>query len=222
MCTDCYKEGHFRRECPGRRNWEDYCKEFKDMWEALMSVAYEDEDSEEDKGDEDSGLVSRLSKSEREKREIERKNEEEKKKLIEVIEQNGEKIEDMRKLKEIAEREVESLNKDLHEANEKVKEAMISIQKQQQLLSKDGDVSQEVLIRDNRIEELEYENKSNAKEIKGLKKLANMVEKTMKENDELKKGLEDLKHANSELADQLRVVEDSVKSTTRRLSKKRK
>ena len=42
---------------------EDYCKEFKNMWEGLMSVAYEDDDSEEDKGDEDSVLVSRLSKS---------------------------------------------------------------------------------------------------------------------------------------------------------------
>ena len=34
MCSDCYREGHFRRakECEGIRNWNDYANEFFQKW----------------------------------------------------------------------------------------------------------------------------------------------------------------------------------------------
>ena len=34
MCSDCYREGHFRRanECEGIRNWNDYANKFFQKW----------------------------------------------------------------------------------------------------------------------------------------------------------------------------------------------
>ena len=40
MCTECYKTGHYRKECPGSRKWAEYCKEFRNTWDNLMSKVY--------------------------------------------------------------------------------------------------------------------------------------------------------------------------------------
>ena len=34
MCSNCYREGHFRRspECEGVRQWNEYCEEFEENW----------------------------------------------------------------------------------------------------------------------------------------------------------------------------------------------
>ena len=36
MCSDCYRIGHYKKDCPGARNWMDYCKEFKTVWDEVM------------------------------------------------------------------------------------------------------------------------------------------------------------------------------------------
>ena len=36
MCTECYRSGHFRKNCPESRGWSDYCKEFRGWRETLI------------------------------------------------------------------------------------------------------------------------------------------------------------------------------------------
>ena len=78
MCTDCYKTGYFRKDCPGSRSWLEYFKEFKDNWEYLLAERGDDEGSEEQIDDEMRSIVAKLRKSEQEKKDLERKNEKEK------------------------------------------------------------------------------------------------------------------------------------------------
>ena len=35
MCSDCYRVGHYKRDCPGPRPWTEYCQEFRKDWEAF-------------------------------------------------------------------------------------------------------------------------------------------------------------------------------------------
>ena len=43
MCSDCYRVGHYKRDCPGPRPWTEYCQEFRKDWEAY---AMDDTDEE--------------------------------------------------------------------------------------------------------------------------------------------------------------------------------
>ena len=36
MCSDCYRVGHYKKDCPGERNWMEYCREFKEVWDEVM------------------------------------------------------------------------------------------------------------------------------------------------------------------------------------------
>ena len=229
MCTNCYKEGHFKRDCPGSRKWEDYCKEFKDLWEGLVSERYENEDLEQAVENDDDGLLSKVSKSEKEKKKILKKNEEEKKKgeeekrkLKEQLEKSNKSMEELKKRKEMAESKVEALGKDLIESEKKTNMVVRDLQRQTNSLSENVDIRDEVLQRDYRIEESENERRVNAKEIEGLKKILNVVDKTLKENQELKVELDALKNEKMEVQNKLRVFEDNVKSTSRRLSRSHK
>ena len=40
MCSNCYREGHFRRspECQGVRKWSEYCEEFEENWRAAREA----------------------------------------------------------------------------------------------------------------------------------------------------------------------------------------
>ena len=46
MCSDCFSTEHFKKapDCPGLRNWSDYCEEFERKWVELSS---EEVDSDE-------------------------------------------------------------------------------------------------------------------------------------------------------------------------------
>lgn len=48
MCSDCFRPGHFRKDCPGARNWKTYCEDFEDMWNLAMSENNSDGDDEEE------------------------------------------------------------------------------------------------------------------------------------------------------------------------------
>ena len=46
MCSDCFSTEHFRNheECPGLKDWEEYCREFSDHWEMCRLDTDESED----------------------------------------------------------------------------------------------------------------------------------------------------------------------------------
>ena len=60
MCTVCYRTGHFRRNCPGGRNWSDYCKEFGEEWDYLVDNVEEEEEEINLNGEDDYNIVERL------------------------------------------------------------------------------------------------------------------------------------------------------------------
>ena len=67
MCTGCYRTGHFRRNCPGGRNWSDYCKEFGEEWKYLVENVEEEEEEINLNVEDDYNIVARLRKTEKEK-----------------------------------------------------------------------------------------------------------------------------------------------------------
>ena len=67
MCSECYKTGHYRKDCSGQRSWSDYCKEFKELWENLINLNMEEEEVDEHETNDETSVVSRLRKSEKER-----------------------------------------------------------------------------------------------------------------------------------------------------------
>ena len=57
MCSDCYRVGHFKRDCPGPRLWTEYCQEFRKEWEAF-AMSDNDEEHEVPNGEEESRLFA--------------------------------------------------------------------------------------------------------------------------------------------------------------------
>ena len=43
MCTDYYRPGHFRYDCPGERNWLEYCKESRVIWKYFVKEKADEE-----------------------------------------------------------------------------------------------------------------------------------------------------------------------------------
>ena len=219
MCTECYRPGHYRKDCKGSRNWLEYCAEFKDMWDQLMAQVYESEESEELVHEEDSRLLKKLTESERERRKVIKDSEKETLELKSQLKIQSEGLEEMKKQKEYVEKQVKVLSDNLEEAQKKAEKAVTELQKNLYFQRVDVDVQEEVYRRDARIEELEKENHDIVKEMEGLKKLTSVVEKTMQENISLKDRVKLMETQNEEVMDRLRKFEDSMKVTSRRLSK---
>ena len=150
MCTECYREGHFRRECPGSRNWSEYCVEFKEIWEKQMNYICESDEMEEPVG-EDSSLLTRLARSEREKKEQKRISEKEQQELNDQVRKQKETVEEMKRMNEFSERKVEVLNKKLEEAERQVERVKAELFKKMDLGRSGTDLIDEVNKRDSRI-----------------------------------------------------------------------
>ena len=58
MCTECYRTGHFRVDCPGSRDWGEYVDEFNKAWESLMVNNDVNEEDAIVNTEEDSRLIS--------------------------------------------------------------------------------------------------------------------------------------------------------------------
>ena len=219
MCTECYRTGHYRKDCKGSRNWSEYCAEFKDMWDTLMSQVYDNEESEGVVNEEDSRLLSKLTISERERRKVVIQSEKEKTELTSKLQKQAESMEEIKRQKEYADREIEVLTKNLMEAEKKAEIAVTEIQKYQYMQC-DDEIREEVFRKDSMIQELETEKQERLVEIEGLKKLSNDVEKILQEeNSVLKDQLKSLEAQNLEVMEKMRKFEDNMKVTSRRLSK---
>ena len=135
------------------------------------------------------------------------------------LQKQAEGLEEMKKQKEYAERQVEVLTTNLNEAQKEATRAVTELTKMAYLQREDVDLTEEVYRRDAKIQELEEEREDHIKKIAGLKKLSNVVEQTMKENTALKDKLQVLENQNVEVTHQMKKFEDTLKTTSRRLSK---
>ena len=174
MCTECYREGHYRKDCPGSRAWSDYCVEFREIWEKLLNEVWDTDDSEEVLSEDSSSILAKLAKSEKEKKELHRRHEREQKELTDQVKKQNVSIEEMRRMKEFSERQVETLNKKLMEADERFQCLKTDLCKQMDLIKGgvDMDMLQEVNVRD--------------KEIAELIKRCELAEAAVQENEDLK------------------------------------
>ena len=213
MCTDCYRIGHFRKECPGGRKWSDYCKEFRDKWSYFVSQVEEDES--EEMVEDDNGYTSKLRKVEAEKEELLKKSEKEGKEFRDKVSKQQEEIERLKRSKDVAEKEIESVTKSKNEVELRVNR----LQEDLYRLGCDSSASKVIQEKERMIEILEEENYANKEEIIGLKKTVDAVETTMKENDQLKKKMEMVERENLDLRKNIRDTEAQFKSTTRRISR---
>ena len=131
MCADCFRTGHFKKDCPGARKWMDYCQEFKILWDELTLEDCQDGDSEAPPGEESSrlhvlnkNLMKDMEKVENEKDEaLKRLNQQNK--LRERIDELEENVKELDKDKEDSEVRLNEMKKVLQS-------------KEQELASKDG------------------------------------------------------------------------------------
>ena len=117
MCADCYRTGHFRRDCPGSREWSEYCKDFKEAWENIMKKENDEGTEEVHITQEDARLLDMIKEKEMEN-EMLQEEMRQKDKDLEKTAQLEKKIEEKdRKLKE------------LESANQKHSKEIIGLQK---------------------------------------------------------------------------------------------
>ena len=59
MCENCYSTDHFKNsiECPGPREWEEYCQEFKEKWVELSHEVTDGETEDQSDNEEETRLV---------------------------------------------------------------------------------------------------------------------------------------------------------------------
>ena len=145
-----------------------------------------------------------MRRSEKEKQEIVRKNNEEKRELTEQIRKQLEDIKELRIENDISKKRAEVLDKERITAEKLVKDLDSKIRRQEEISSVGADVRQ--------IMELEHKNREYRKEIAGLNLIAENVQKTAEENKILKTKLEEL------MKDKLE-VEESIEACHRRVSK---
>ena len=141
-----------------------------------MSQVYNSDETESVVIEDDSSLLYKLAKSEREKKEVVKKTDEERKRLKNDIDRQNEDLKEMRIQKDMAEKRLESLNKELEKADNEVRKAREEASKHLNLLHDNVDIQEEVLRRDSMIEDLERAKHENEKEIAGLKKISGIVE----------------------------------------------
>ena len=123
MCTECYRSGHYRKDCKGSRNWLEYCAEFKDLWDKLMSQVYESEESDGVVHEKDSRLIKKLTESEKERRKVIKESEKETQDLKSQLKKQSEGLDEMKKQKEYVETQMEVLSNKLEEAQKKAEKA---------------------------------------------------------------------------------------------------
>ena len=209
MCSECYRPGHYRKDCSGSRKWSDYCKEFRENWEHLL--ANKDEDEIEDQEDEESeSIMSRLRKSEKRKSEYAN----EKVELERQVEKQNKDIDGLRKYKEHYEKRLEKLEVEKSDMEKQVLDLQSSLMRQKNIIRDGCDVES-----DYRIQVLESENVEKDEEIAELKKISEVTHSTMEENNFLKEQVKKLQEEKSAILAKVVDFEDQFKVTHRRLSK---
>ena len=216
MCADCFRTGHFKKDCPGPRKWVDYCEEFKRVWEELsLGGEDEEEDSEVPPGDENSRLfVMNRALS----RDLQKAGQERDKYAAELqgridldgkMEELSGKMEELERAKRQADSKVEELVKVIDQQKERGAEANSEPEDLQRIIGK----------KDEYIKELELQTNSIRKEVGGLQKLNEVMKNAMEENVQLKESLEEVLEEKRMLEEKQKEREDEIISAHRRLSK---
>ena len=216
MCADCFRTGHYRKDCPGPRKWIEYCEEFKGVWEGLsLGVDEEEEESEAPSGDENSRLFVMNKALARDLAMAGHERDRYAAELQARIDLDG-KVEDLTE-------KVNELEMAKREADSKVSELVKVIDQQKQGeadASSEPEGLQRILEeKDQYIKELEEQTNSIRKEVGGLQKLNEVMKNAMDENVQLKERVEKVLKEKRFLEEKQKEREDEIISAHRRLSK---
>ena len=215
MCADCFRTGHYKKDCPGARNWLEYCKEFKDLWDDLTLEECQDDEAETPPGDEDSRLHVLNKNLLKDMQKVENEKDEAVNKLKEQV--------NLRERIEELEQNVEELGRDKEESEvriNEVKEALLS--KEQELANKNvqpDEFNEKIEEKNKCIKDLEAQVMSNQMVRGDIEKLKDDYKETMEENTRLRSNLEAVQKEKEDLKKKKSMDEAELKAMHRRLSK---
>ena len=215
MCADCFRTGHFKKDCPGARKWSEYCQEFKNLWDDLALEECQDDEFEGPPGEEDSRLYVLNKNLLKDMQKIENEKDEALNRLIqqanleERVEELNENVKELDKGKKESELRVNEL-----------KEVLES--KEQELVNKNiepDELNKRIEEKNRCIEDLETQVLSNQMVVGDIQKLKDDFKDAMEENSRLRSSLENVQKEKEDLENKQSKEEAELKSLHRRLSK---
>ena len=198
MCSDCFSTQHFKKapECPGLRDWSDYCNEFERNWTEL---SFEEVDTDEAIATQDNEEARMVALSKTLIENVERL-EKDKNELVHTLKEQEMSI---KKVDDLQNEVVELVSKTAELEKEK-NELLDTVKRQEVVSSQVGELEKEK-------SELEHKLKDFSTEAEESSKILNQTVRTISdENKELKVRLAKIAEEKANQATEINELEKTI------------